>query len=63
MNPGVVPMLAEALARPGLRAIVLTNAMQPMRRYAAALLALKTRFGDRPADHARQPRPLRCGAS
>ena len=45
MNPGVVPMLAEVLARPGLRAIVLTNAMQPMRRYAAALLALKTRFG------------------
>jgi hypothetical protein len=38
-------MLAEVLSRPGLRAIVLTNAMQPMRRHAEALLALKERFG------------------
>jgi uncharacterized Fe-S cluster-containing radical SAM superfamily protein len=45
MNPGLVPMLADVLSRPGLRAIVLTNAMQPMRRYAEALLALKERFG------------------
>lgn len=45
MNPDLVPMLADVLSRPGLRAIVLTNAMQPMRRYADALLALKDRFG------------------
>jgi uncharacterized Fe-S cluster-containing radical SAM superfamily protein len=45
MNPGLVPMLADVLARPGLRALVLTNAMQPMRRYARDLLALRDRFG------------------
>ncbi|QYU66512.1 radical SAM protein [Leptolyngbya sp. 15MV] len=45
MNPGLVPMLADVLARPGLSAIVLTNAMQPMRRYANDLLALRDRFG------------------
>lgn len=45
MNPDLVPMLAEVLARPGLSAIVLTNAMQPMRRYADSLLALRDRFG------------------
>ncbi|MGG5823794.1 radical SAM protein [Falsiroseomonas sp. HW251] len=45
MNPDLVPMLADVLSRPGLRAIVLTNAMQPMRRYAGDLLALKDRFG------------------
>jgi uncharacterized Fe-S cluster-containing radical SAM superfamily protein len=45
MNPGLVPMLADVLARPGLSAIVLTNAMQPMRRHAKALLALRDRFG------------------
>jgi uncharacterized Fe-S cluster-containing radical SAM superfamily protein len=45
MNPDLVPMLAEVLARPGLSALVLTNAMQPMRRYAAPLLALRDRFG------------------
>jgi uncharacterized Fe-S cluster-containing radical SAM superfamily protein len=45
MNADLVPMLAGVLARPGLHAIVLTNAMQPMRRHAAALLALKDRFG------------------
>jgi uncharacterized Fe-S cluster-containing radical SAM superfamily protein len=43
MNPGLVPMLADVLARPGLSAIVLTNAMQPMRRYAPDLLALRER--------------------
>jgi len=45
MNADLVPMLADVLSRPGLRAIVLTNAMQPMRRHAASLLALKDRFG------------------
>jgi uncharacterized Fe-S cluster-containing radical SAM superfamily protein len=45
MNPDLVPMLADVLSRPGLHAIVLTNAMQPMRRHADALLALKDRFG------------------
>lgn len=45
MNPGLLAMLADVLARPGLSALVLTNAMQPMRRYAAGLLALRDRFG------------------
>jgi len=45
MNPGLLAMLADVLARPGLSALVLTNAMQPMRRYAAGMLALRDRFG------------------
>lgn len=45
MNPELLPMLADVLSRPGLSAIVLTNAMQPMRRHAADLLALRDRFG------------------
>ncbi len=45
MNPDLVPMLDAVLARPGLAAIVLTNAMQPMRRHAPALLALRDRHG------------------
>jgi uncharacterized Fe-S cluster-containing radical SAM superfamily protein len=45
MNPDLVPMLADVLARPGLQAMVLTNAMQPLRRYGAQLLALRDRFG------------------
>ena len=44
MNPDLVPMLEDVLSR-GLRALVLTNAMQPMRRYAAPLLALRDRHG------------------
>ena len=44
MNPGLVPMLEDVLSR-GLHALVLTNAMQPMRRYAAPLLALRDRHG------------------
>lgn len=43
MNPDLLPMLADVLARPGLQAIVLTNAMQPLRRYGAPLLALRDR--------------------
>jgi uncharacterized Fe-S cluster-containing radical SAM superfamily protein len=45
MNPGLLAMLADVLGRPGLSALVLTNAMQPMRRYAAGLIALRDRFG------------------
>lgn len=44
MNPDLMPMLEDVLSR-GLRALVLTNAMQPMRRYATALLALRDRRG------------------
>jgi uncharacterized Fe-S cluster-containing radical SAM superfamily protein len=45
MNPGLPAMMADVLGRPGLTAIVLTNAMQPMRRYADALGAMRDRFG------------------
>ncbi len=45
MNPGLLAMLADVLGRPGLSALVLTNAMQPMRRYAGGLAQLKARFG------------------
>ncbi|MDB5412502.1 MAG: radical domain protein [Rubritepida sp.] len=44
MNPDLLPMLDDVLRR-GLRALVLTNAMQPMRRYAQPLLALRDRHG------------------
>ena len=46
MNRELPIMLEEALAR-GFRALVLTNAMKPMRRHEAPLRALKARFGDR----------------
>ena len=45
MNPGLLAMLADVLGRPGLSALVLTNAMQPMRRYAGGLAQLRARFG------------------
>jgi uncharacterized Fe-S cluster-containing radical SAM superfamily protein len=46
MNAELPAMLEDVLSRPSvLRALVLTNAMQPMRRHAAALLALRDRFG------------------
>ncbi|MGG5809032.1 radical SAM protein [Falsiroseomonas sp. CW058] len=45
MNAALPAMLADTLRRPGLEAIVLTNAMQPMRRHAHALLDLRDRFG------------------
>jgi uncharacterized Fe-S cluster-containing radical SAM superfamily protein len=45
MNADLIAMLEAVLARPHLRTIVLTNAMQPMRRYGSALLALRDRFG------------------
>lgn len=46
MNPGIAAMLEDALAR-GFDVLVLTNAMKPMQRHQAALLALKERFGAR----------------
>lgn len=46
MNPDILPMLEACLAR-GFRVLVLTNAMQPMRRprVAQGLLDLRARFG------------------
>jgi hypothetical protein len=44
MNPQFLAMLEDALSR-GHEALVLTNAMKPMRRHEKALLALKFRFG------------------
>ncbi|MDP4574192.1 radical SAM protein [Qipengyuania sp. G39] len=44
MNPDMLPMLEDALAR-GFEALVLTNAMKPMRRHEAALIELRERFG------------------
>ncbi|UVI40353.1 radical SAM protein [Qipengyuania spongiae] len=46
MNPDFVPMLGDALEG-GFDALVLTNAMRPMRRHEEALLALRERHGDR----------------
>jgi len=46
MNRDLAAMLETALGR-GYRALVLTNAMRPMMRWAEELLALRARFGDR----------------
>ncbi len=46
MNPDMMEMLGDTLAR-GFEALVLTNAMKPMRRYEDALLALRVEHGDR----------------
>lgn len=46
MNPDMMAMLEDSLAR-GFEALVLTNAMKPMRRHEAALLALREQFGDK----------------
>ena len=46
MNPAIIAMLTDCLAR-GFRVLVLTNAMRPMMKLAAPLLALKDRYGDR----------------
>jgi sulfatase maturation enzyme AslB (radical SAM superfamily) len=46
MNPDIMSMLAVALER-GHDVLVLTNAMKPMRRHEAALLALNERFGSK----------------
>ena len=46
MNPELIPMMRDALAR-GHRVLLLTNAMRPMEKRADALLALKDEYGDR----------------
>ncbi len=46
MNPDIVAMLDDALAR-GFEVLVLTNAMKPMRRHGDALLGLQARYGAR----------------
>jgi MoaA/NifB/PqqE/SkfB family radical SAM enzyme len=46
MNRDIIRMLELVLTR-GFDALVLTNAMQPMRRLRGRLLALRERFGDR----------------
>jgi len=46
MNPEIVTMLDASLAR-NHDVLVLTNAMRPMRRHEAALLALRERYGAR----------------
>ena len=46
LNRELPAMLRDALRR-GFRALVLTNAMKPMRNHAAALQALRAEFGDR----------------
>lgn len=46
MNPDIDGILRDALDR-GHRVLVLSNAMKPMRRHEAALLALRARHGDR----------------
>ncbi len=46
MNPEFLPML-RAVLESGRRALVLTNAMAPMRKQRAELLDLRARFGDR----------------
>jgi len=43
MNPEIMAMLDHALSR-GHRVLVLSNAMRPMRRHEAAILALNKRF-------------------
>ena len=46
MNPDIIAMLEDVLSR-GLDALVLTNAMKPLRKLRAELLALRERYGDR----------------
>ena len=43
MNPDIIGMIADALAA-GYQALVLTNAMSPMRRHRLALCALNARY-------------------
>lgn len=45
MNPHIIAMIDDVLSR-GLRALVLTNAMRPMRRHEASLLDLKEKYGE-----------------
>ncbi len=46
MNPDIMALLEMVLAR-GFKALVLSNAMKPMRRHEQDLLALQGRYGDR----------------
>lgn len=46
MNPQFVAMLEDTLER-GFQALVLSNAMKPMRRHEGALLALREKYGSR----------------
>lgn len=46
MNPGIMEMLEDVLAR-GFHALVLTNAMRPMMKRAVPLAALRERHGER----------------
>ncbi len=46
MNPDIIAMLEDALAR-GFEALTLTNAMRPMQRLQAPLRALRERYGAR----------------
>jgi len=46
MNPDIVAMLGDVLSR-GLDALILTNAMKPMRKLRPQLLALREAYGDR----------------
>lgn len=46
LNRDLPAMLAEVLGR-GFEALVLTNAMKPMRNASAALLSLRARYGER----------------
>lgn len=46
MNPGIIAMLRDVLSR-GLHALVLTNAMKPLRKRRAEMLALRDEYGDR----------------
>lgn len=45
MNPDIIAMLDDVLGL-GLRALVLTNAMRPLRHHEAALLDLREKYGD-----------------
>jgi hypothetical protein len=46
MNPDIIAMLEAVLSR-GLDALVLTNAMKPLRKLRAGMLMLKERYGNR----------------
>jgi uncharacterized Fe-S cluster-containing radical SAM superfamily protein len=46
INPDIIPMLEAVLSR-GFDALVLTNAMKPLRKLRAPLLVLRERYGDR----------------
>ncbi len=50
VNPDLLPMIEDVLSvpqLPGLRVLVLTNAMRPMRRVEAGLMSLQARFAAR----------------